>query len=100
MSDLVPIRRALISVSDKTGLKEFAAALVNEFHVELISTGGTAKFLRDAGLPVKDGSDVTGFPEMMDGRVKPLHPKIHGGLLALSDNPEPLAAMKSHDIQP
>src|SRR3954469_7499035 len=100
MSDLVPIRRALISVSDKTGLKEFAAALVNEFHVELISTGGTAKFLRDAGLPVKDVSEVTGFPEMMDGRVKTLHPKIHGGLLALRDNPEHVAAMQQHDIQP
>ncbi len=100
MSDLVPVRRALISVSDKTGLKEFASALVNEFHVELISTGGTAKFLRDAGLPVKDVSEVTGFPEMMDGRVKTLHPKIHGGLLALRDNPEHVAAMKAHDIQP
>jgi phosphoribosylaminoimidazolecarboxamide formyltransferase/IMP cyclohydrolase len=100
MSDLVPVRRALISVSDKTGLKEFAAALVKEFGVELISTGGTAKFLRDAGLPVKDVSEVTGFPEMMDGRVKTLHPKIHGGLLALRDNPEHIAAMKQHDIQP
>ena len=100
MSDLVPIRRALLSVSDKTGLKEFAAALVNEFHVELISTGGTAKFLRDAGLPVKDVSDVTGFPEMMDGRVKTLHPKIHGGLLGLRDDPAHQAAMKQHDIQP
>src|SRR5205814_2344519 len=100
MSDLVPVRRALISVSDKTGLKEFATALVKEFNVELISTGGTAKFLRDAGLPVKDVSEVTGFPEMMDGRVKTLHPKIHGGLLALRDNPEHVAAMKQHDIQP
>src|SRR5437764_10618 len=100
MSDLVPVRRALISVSDKTGLKEFATALVKEFNVELISTGGTAKFLRDAGLPVKDVSEVTGFPEMMDGRVKTLHPKIHGGLLALRDNPEHVAAMKEHDIQP
>jgi phosphoribosylaminoimidazolecarboxamide formyltransferase/IMP cyclohydrolase len=100
MSDLVPVRRALISVSDKTGLKEFASALVNEFKVELISTGGTAKFLRDAGLPVKDVSEVTGFPEMMDGRVKTLHPKIHGGLLALRDNPEHLAAMREHNIQP
>src|SRR5881394_404724 len=100
MSDLVPVRRALISASDKTGLKEFATALVKEFNVELISTGGTAKFLRDAGLPVKDVSEVTGFPEMMDGRVKTLHPKIHGALLALRDNPEHVAAMKEHGIQP
>jgi AICAR transformylase/IMP cyclohydrolase PurH len=100
MSDLVPVRRALISVSDKTGLKEFASALANEFNVELISTGGTAKFLREAGLPVKDVSDVTGFPEMMDGRVKTLHPKIHGGLLALRDNPEHQAAMREHGIEP
>ena len=75
MSDhLVPVRRALLSVSDKTGLKEFATALVHEFNVELISTGGTAQFLRDAGLPVTDVSTVTGFPEMMDGRIKTLHP--------------------------
>src|SRR3954469_13678491 len=100
MSDLVPVRRALISVSDKTGLKDFATALVKDFSAELISTGGTAKFLRDAGLPVKDVSEVTGFPEMMDGRVKTLHPKIHGGLLALRDNPEHVEAMKQHDIQP
>ena len=100
MSDLVPVRRALISVSDKTGLKDFASALVNEFKVELISTGGTAKFLRDAGLPVRDVSEVTGFPEMMDGRVKTLHPKIHGGLLALRDNPEHVASMREHNIQP
>src|SRR4051812_8119409 len=99
MSDLVPVRRALISVSDKTGLKEFATALVNECHVELISTGGTAKFLRDQGLPVRDVSDVTGFPEMMDGRVKTLHPKIHGGLLALRDNAEHVAAMTDHGIE-
>ena len=100
MPDLVPIRRALLSVSDKTGLAEFASALVNEFHVELISTGGTAKFLRDAGLPVKDVSEITGFPEMMDGRVKTLHPNIHGGLLALRDHADHLSAMKAHDIQP
>ncbi|HEY1685105.1 MAG TPA: bifunctional phosphoribosylaminoimidazolecarboxamide formyltransferase/IMP cyclohydrolase [Tepidisphaeraceae bacterium] len=98
--ELVPVKRALISVSDKTGLKEFAAALVNEFHVELISTGGTAQFLRDAGLPVTDVSAVTGFPEMMDGRIKTLHPKIHGGLLALRDHPQHAAAMKQHGIQP
>ncbi|HEX8913589.1 MAG TPA: hypothetical protein VF796_14620, partial [Humisphaera sp.] len=99
-SDLVPVRRALISVSDKTGLAEFATALVKEFGVELISTGGTAKFLRDAGLTVTDVSEVTGFPEMMDGRVKTLHPKVHGGLLALRDHPEHAAAMAAHDIKP
>src|SRR3954468_13400009 len=100
MSDLIPVRRALLSVSDKTGLKEFASALVNEFQIELLSTGGTAKFLRDAGLPVTDVSDVTGFPEMMDGRVKTLHPKVHGGLLAQRDNADHVAAMAKHDIQP
>ena len=88
MSDLVPVRRALISVSDKTGLADFATRLHQEFGVELISTGGTAKFLRDLGLPVTDVSEVTGFPEMMDGRVKTLHPSIHGALLALRDNAE------------
>jgi phosphoribosylaminoimidazolecarboxamide formyltransferase/IMP cyclohydrolase len=98
--DLVPVTRALISVSDKTGIVDFARALHTEFHVELISTGGTAKTLRDAGLPVRDVADVTGFPEMMDGRVKTLHPKIHGGFLALRDNPDHLAAMKQHHIQP
>src|SRR4029079_3699100 len=100
MSDHVPVRRALISVSDKTGLREFATALVQEFKIQLISTGGTARFLREAGLPVTDVSEVTGFPEMMDGRIKTLHPKVHGGLLALRDNPEHAAAMRQHDIQP
>src|SRR5688500_2886226 len=100
MSDLVPVKRALLSVSDKTGLLEFARALHHDFGVELISTGGTARFLREAGLPVTDVSQVTGFPEMMDGRVKTLHPKIHGGLLALRDNPEHAAAMREHDIRP
>ena len=99
MSDLVPVKRALLSVSDKTGLVEFATALHKEFAVELISTGGTARFLREAGLPVTDVSEVTGFPEMMDGRVKTLHPKVHGGLLALRDDPEHLAAMRTHGIQ-
>jgi phosphoribosylaminoimidazolecarboxamide formyltransferase/IMP cyclohydrolase len=98
--DLVPVRRALLSVSDKTGLLEFAGALAREFHVELISTGGTARFLRDGGLKVKDVSEVTGFPEMMDGRVKTLHPKIHGGLLALRDNSEHTRAMEGHGIVP
>src|SRR5687767_13445843 len=100
MFDLVPVKRALISVSDKTGLAEFARALHGEFGVELISTGGTAKFLRDLGLPVTDVSDVTGFPEMLDGRVKTLHPKVHGGLLGVRDNPEHLAAMTEHGIEP
>ncbi len=99
--DLVPVKRALISVFDKTGLLEFAKALHDEFKIELISTGGTAKFLREvAKVPVIDVSDVTGFPEMMDGRVKTLHPKIHGGLLALRDNAEHAASMKQHGIQP
>ena len=98
--DLVPVRRALISVSDKTGLLEFAGALSREFDVELISTGGTAKFLREGGLKVTDVSQVTGFPEMMDGRVKTLHPKIHGGLLALRDNAEHVKAMQSQGIEP
>jgi phosphoribosylaminoimidazolecarboxamide formyltransferase/IMP cyclohydrolase len=98
--DLVPIRRALLSVSDKSGLAQFALALAREFRIELISTGGTAKFLRDQGLLVTDVSQVTGFPEMMDGRLKTLHPKIHGGLLALRDNPEHVAAAAEHGIQP
>ena len=97
---LVPVRRALLSVSDKAGLAPFAAALHHEFGVELISTGGTAKFLRDAGLPVTDVSAVTGFPEMMDGRVKTLHPNVHGGLLGLRDHADHLAAMKAHGIRP
>jgi phosphoribosylaminoimidazolecarboxamide formyltransferase/IMP cyclohydrolase len=100
MSDLVPVRRALLSVSDKTGLAEFATALHKEFAVELISTGGTARFLREHGLAVTDVSQVTGFPEMMDGRVKTLHPMIHGGLLALRDHPEHVAAMAEHGIKP
>src|SRR4051812_2746278 len=100
MSDLIPVRRALISVSDKTGLAEFANALYRDFKVELISTGGTARFLRELGLPVTDVEQVTGFPEMMDGRVKTLHPKVHGGILALRDNPEHVAKMKEHGIGP
>src|SRR5207302_9435556 len=98
--DLLPVKRALNSVYDKSGLADFAKALHHEFGVELISTGGTAKFLRDLGLPVTDVAQVTGFPEMMDGRVKTLHPKIHGGLLALRDNPDHVAAMQQHGIQP
>jgi len=100
MSDLIAVKRALLSVSDKTGLADFAGALHREFGVELISTGGTARFLREHGLPVTDVSTVTGFPEMMDGRVKTLHPAIHGGLLALRDHPDHVAAMKQHGIAP
>jgi phosphoribosylaminoimidazolecarboxamide formyltransferase/IMP cyclohydrolase len=95
---LRPIRRALISVSDKTGLVDFAKGLVRH-GVILISTGGTAKTLRDAGLSVSDVSEVTGFPEMMDGRVKTLHPKVHGGLLALRDKAEHAQAMRAHGIE-
>jgi phosphoribosylaminoimidazolecarboxamide formyltransferase / IMP cyclohydrolase len=93
----VTIRRALLSVSDKAGLVELGQALAAR-GVELVSTGGTAKALRDAGLSVKDVSELTGFPEMMDGRVKTLHPAVHGGLLAVRDNPEHVAAMAHHDI--
>src|SRR6266850_4110244 len=100
MSDLVPVKRALLSVSDKTGLADFARALHEEFSIELISTGGTARFLREQGLPVKDVSEITGFPEMMDGRIKTLHPKIHGGLLAIRDNEHHKQAMAEHDIEP
>ncbi len=96
MSD-VKIRRALLSVSDKSGLAELGQALAAR-GVELVSTGGTAKALRDAGLAVKDVSDLTGFPEMMDGRVKTLHPKVHGGLLAVRDDPAHAAAMTEHGI--
>jgi phosphoribosylaminoimidazolecarboxamide formyltransferase/IMP cyclohydrolase len=99
MNELRNIKRALISVSDKAGLAGFAAALAG-FGVEIISTGGTAKALRDAGLTVTDVSDVTGFPEMMDGRVKTLHPKIHGAFLALRDNDEHVSAMIEHGIEP
>jgi phosphoribosylaminoimidazolecarboxamide formyltransferase/IMP cyclohydrolase len=92
-----PLRRALISVSDKTGLAAFATALA-ERGVEILSTGGTAAALREGGLTVTDVAEVTGFPEMMDGRVKTLHPKVHGGLLALRDNAEHVAAMEAHGI--
>ena len=96
-ADLLPVRRALLSVSDKTGLIDLARALAAR-NVELLSTGGTAKAIREAGLPVKDVSDVTGFPEMMDGRVKTLHPMVHGGLLgrAVTDD----AVMAEHGIAP
>jgi len=94
-----PIRRALFSVSDKTGLVEFGRFL-HERGVEILSTGGTAKALRDAGLPVTDVSDYTGFPEMLDGRVKTLHPLVHGGLLGIRGNAEHEAAMSQHGIKP
>ncbi|MEP5170090.1 MAG: bifunctional phosphoribosylaminoimidazolecarboxamide formyltransferase/IMP cyclohydrolase [Shimia thalassica] len=97
MTDLHPVRRALLSVSDKTGLIELATALA-ERGVELLSTGGSAKAMRESGLAVKDVSEITGFPEMMDGRVKTLHPKVHGGLLALRDNDAHVAAMDEHGI--
>ncbi|MGH9801026.1 MAG: bifunctional phosphoribosylaminoimidazolecarboxamide formyltransferase/IMP cyclohydrolase, partial [Blastocatellia bacterium] len=96
---LKKITRALISVSDKTGLIEFAQKLAAH-QVELVSTGGTAKLLREAGLAVRDVSDLTGFPEMLDGRVKTLHPKVHGGILGIRDNSEHQARMQEHGIQP
>ncbi|HYC94258.1 MAG TPA: bifunctional phosphoribosylaminoimidazolecarboxamide formyltransferase/IMP cyclohydrolase, partial [Sphingomicrobium sp.] len=97
MTDIVPIRRALISLSDKSGLEQLAAAL-GKAGVEIVSTGGTAAKLREFGREVHEISEVTGFPEMMDGRVKTLHPKVHGGLLAVRDNADHVAAMKAHDI--
>jgi phosphoribosylaminoimidazolecarboxamide formyltransferase/IMP cyclohydrolase len=99
VTNLVPIGRALISVSDKSGLLDLARALAAR-GVELISTGGTSGMLRTAGLKVRDVSDVTGFPEMMDGRVKTLHPNVHGALLALRDDDEHLLAMAAHGIEP
>ncbi len=96
---MVHVKRALLSVSDKTGLVEFALGL-KALGVEMISTGGTAKALREAGLEVKDISEVTGFPEMLDGRVKTLHPVIHGGLLHLRDNPGHVATVEKHGIKP
>ena len=98
-SDVKQIRRALLSVTDKTGLVDFARVL-SGFGVELISTGGTARALREAGLPVMDISELTGFPEMLDGRVKTLHPKVHGGLLYIRGNKEHEAAVAAHAIQP
>ena len=96
---MAKIKRALISVSDKTGLVEFAKKLAR-FKIELVSTGGTAKLLREAGLSVSDVSELTGFPEMMDGRVKTLHPKVHGGLLGRRSVPSHVEAMKEHGILP
>jgi len=93
------IKRALLSVTDKSGLVEFARQLAG-LGVDLISTGGTAKLLRESGIPVKDISELTGFPEMLDGRVKTLHPKVHGGILHIRDNAEHVAAVAEHGIQP
>ena len=97
--DLVPVRRALLSVSDKTGLVDFARALARA-GVELVSTGGTAKAIAEAGIAVRDVSDLTGFPEIMDGRVKTLHPSVHGALLGVRDDPDHAEAMRAHDIEP
>ena len=91
--------RALLSVSDKSGVAEFAQALAG-LGWELVSTGGTARVLREAGLTVRDVSEITGFPELLDGRVKTLHTAVHGGLLARRDSPEHMAALASHDIAP
>ncbi|MBW1667777.1 MAG: IMP cyclohydrolase [Deltaproteobacteria bacterium] len=92
------IERAIISVTDKTGIVEFARFLLG-FGVQILSTGGTARVLREGGISVTDISDYTGFPEIMDGRVKTLHPKVHGGLLALRDNPEHQRTMKEQGIK-
>src|SRR3989338_4525045 len=92
------IKRALISVSDKAGLEDIVKAL-SKFGVEILSTGGTANVIRSLGVPVKDVSDYTGFPEIFDGRVKTLHPKIHGGLLALRENKAHMETVKKHDIE-
>jgi phosphoribosylaminoimidazolecarboxamide formyltransferase/IMP cyclohydrolase len=96
---MTKIQRALISVSDKTGLVPFAQILAKA-GIEILSTGGTAKTLREAGLTVKDVSEHTGFPEILDGRVKTLHPKVHGGLLFIRGNPTHEAAVLAHNIQP
>jgi phosphoribosylaminoimidazolecarboxamide formyltransferase / IMP cyclohydrolase len=95
---MAKIKRALISVSDKTGVAELAKALA-DFGVHILSTGGTAKQLREDGLKIMDVSEYTGFPEMLDGRVKTLHPKIHGGLLGLRSNPDHVRVMKDHGIE-
>jgi len=96
---MAKIGRALVSVSEKTGVVEFSRALAG-YGVEILSTGGTAKLLREAGIPVKDVSEFTGFPEMLDGRVKTLHPKVHGGILGMRENPAHVAKMQEHGIEP
>jgi len=96
---MAKIKRAIVSVSDKAGVLDFARALA-ERGVEILSTGGTAKLLRENAVPVTEVSDYTGFPEMLDGRVKTLHPKVHGGILGLRDNPAHVAKMKEYGIEP
>jgi len=96
---MAKIQRAIISLSDKTGIQDFAKEL-QSFGVEILSTGGTAKTLRESGLRVTDISEYTGFPEMLDGRVKTLHPKVHGGLLGIRDNPAHAQKMKEQGIKP
>jgi phosphoribosylaminoimidazolecarboxamide formyltransferase/IMP cyclohydrolase len=96
---MFPIRRALISVTDKTGLADFASGLQG-FGVHILSTGGTAKLLRDHGVAITEVSDYTGFPEMLDGRVKTLHPKIHGGILGIRENDAHVKTMAAHRIEP
>src|SRR5271167_2798805 len=93
------IHRAILSVTDKSGLVDFARRL-SAYGVELVSTGGTAKLLRESGIAVKDISELTGFPEMLDGRVKTLHPKVHGGILHRREDPKHVAAVQQHGIQP
>jgi phosphoribosylaminoimidazolecarboxamide formyltransferase / IMP cyclohydrolase len=97
-TEMGKIKKAIISVTDKTGIVDFAKSLAG-FHVEILSTGGTARALREGGVLVTDISAYTGFPEMMDGRVKTLHPKVHGGLLGLRDNPEHVKVMAEHGIE-
>src|SRR5437588_2419091 len=96
---MAKVQRAILSVADKTGLVEFARKLA-DMRVDLISTGGTAKLLRESGIPVQDISELTGFPEMLDGRVKTLHPKVHGGILHRRENPKHRSAIAEHGIQP
>ncbi len=96
---MIPIERAVISVTDKSGIVDFAKSL-QRHSVEILSTGGTARTMREGGVAVKDISEYTGFPEMLDGRVKTLHPKVHGGLLGMRDNPEHVRMMEAHGIQP
>src|SRR6202051_5001771 len=98
-ADLRAIRRALLSVTDKTGLVDFARVLVS-FGVDLVSTGGTSRTLREAGLPVRDINDLTGFAEMLDGRANELHPKVHGAILHIRDNAEHMASVGEHAIDP
>jgi len=99
MKRMIEVRRALLSVSDKKGLVEFARGLAS-MGVEIISTGGTARTLREASLKVQEVAELTGFPEMLDGRVKTLHPFIHGGILARRELPEHMAQLKAHNIKP